>query len=251
MIRDHLFHKRASADAMFRWRGEAVSRLEALADAVFAVTLTLLIVSISVPATFYELWNAVRDLPIFLVSFAMIMMAWQYHYLYFRRYGLEDFTTSFLNAIFLFLILFMAYPLKFMATFLWRLILGDGVQEMFVLPKGVVFGDSGYAQQAWMMGFYAAAIIGVFGVLALMQLRAYAKRNELELDKLEVHLTLTGLVHHLITVVVAMASMIMVIAGAQPGYAGILYFLLGPLHGIFGWLSGRRADRLHQELLNS
>jgi uncharacterized membrane protein len=251
MIRDHLFHKRASADAMFRWRGEAVSRLEALADAVFAVTLTLLIVSISVPATFYELWNAVRDLPIFLVSFAMIMMAWQYHYLYFRRYGLEDFTTSFLNAVFLFLILFMAYPLKFMATFLWRLILGDGLEEMFVLPEGVQFGSIEKAQQAWMMGFYAAGIIGVFGVLALMQLRAYAKREELELDQLEVHLTLTGLIHHLIMVSVAMLSMIIVIAGGQPGYAGVIYFLLGPLHGIFGWLSGRRADRLHQELVNS
>jgi len=59
------------------------------------------------------------------------------------------------------------------------------------------------------------------------------------------------LIHHLIMVSVAMLSMIIVIAGGQPGYAGVIYFLLGPLHGIFGWLSGRRADRLHQELVNS
>ncbi len=249
MIREHLFHKRAPADPMFRWRGEAVSRLEALSDAVFAVTLTLLIVSVSVPSTFYELWLAVRDLPAFLASFAMLMMAWQYHYLFFRRFGLEDFTTSFLNSIFLFLVLFLAYPLKFLATFLWRAILGDGTGSMFVLPKGVEFPGGLEAQNAWMMILYAAGIVGVFGVLALMQWRAYCKRKELELDNLEIHITLTSLVHHLISVSVALLSLLIVTNGGQPGWAGVVYFLLGPLHALWGWLRGRRAEQLHQELL--
>jgi hypothetical protein len=34
MIREHLFHKRAPADPMFRWRGGDVSRLEGLSDGV-------------------------------------------------------------------------------------------------------------------------------------------------------------------------------------------------------------------------
>jgi len=105
MIREHLFHKRAAADPLFRWRGGEVSRLEAFSDAVFALTLTLLVVSLSVPQTFYELWQTFRDLPVFVVSFALLMMAWQYHYSFFRRYGLEDMVTIVLNAVFLFLIL--------------------------------------------------------------------------------------------------------------------------------------------------
>jgi len=54
LIREHLFDKRAPADSMFRWRGGDVSRLEGLSDGVFAVTLTLLVVSLDVPNTFYE-----------------------------------------------------------------------------------------------------------------------------------------------------------------------------------------------------
>jgi len=85
MIREHLFHKRAPADPMFRWRGGDLSRPEGLSDGVFAVTLTLLVVSLKVPTTFHELWLTIRDLPVFLVCFAMLMMVWRYHYLFFRR----------------------------------------------------------------------------------------------------------------------------------------------------------------------
>lgn len=252
MIREHLFHKRAPADPMFRWRGEAVSRLEALSDGVFALTLALLIVTGAVPTQFYELWKTVRDLPVFLVSFAMLMMAWHYHYIFFRRYGLEDFATSILNAAFLFLVMFLAYPLKFLATFLWRVTLGDGdaLQAMFTPPIGASFDLAGSEQRAWMMIFYALAIIGVFGLLGLMQWRAYSKRKELELDELEIYLTVTGILHHLISVGVALLSLLIILADGEPGWAGIVYFLLGPLHGVCGWLRGRRAAELHQGLIS-
>jgi len=251
MISEHLFHKRAPADPMFRWRGEAVSRLEALSDGVFALTLALLIVTGAVPTQFYELWKTVRDLPVFLVSFAMLMMAWHYHYMFFRRYGLEDFATSMLNAAFLFLVMFLAYPLKFLAMFLWRVVLGDRetLHEMFQPPAGVAFDLTDDQQRAWMMIFYAAAIIGVFGLLALMQWRAYSKRKELELDQLEIYLTVTGIIHHLISVGVALISFLIILSDGEPGWAGIIYFSLGPFHGLCGWLRGRRATQLHQELL--
>ncbi len=79
MIREHLFHKRAPADPMFRWRGGEISRLEGLSDGVFAVTLTLLVVSLDVPETFYALWLTIGDTPAFLACFVMLMMAWRYH----------------------------------------------------------------------------------------------------------------------------------------------------------------------------
>lgn len=85
MIREHLFDRRAPADPMFRWRGGDVSRLEGLSDGVFAVTLTLLVVSLDVPSTFYELWLTIRDLPVFLVCFAVLLMVWRYHHIFFRR----------------------------------------------------------------------------------------------------------------------------------------------------------------------
>lgn len=56
--------KRAAANPLFRWRGGEVSRLEAFSDAVFALTLTLLVASTTAPKTFHQLWLTFRDLPV-------------------------------------------------------------------------------------------------------------------------------------------------------------------------------------------
>ncbi|MCB9881930.1 MAG: DUF1211 domain-containing protein [Planctomycetes bacterium] len=244
MIREHLFHKRATSDAMFRWRGGELSRLEGLSDCVFAVVLTLLVVSVQVPDTFHELWLTVRDLPIFLVCFVMILMAWHYHYMFFRRYGLEDFLTQVLNGIFLFLILFYAYPLKFLATFLWRLILGESVDPMFALPAGASFDGGSLEQRRWMMTFYGLGVVGVSGALATMVYRAHRLRDALELDELERFLTRASIRTHLITVAIAGLSLCMNAWVRLPGFAGIVYFLMGPAHGLHGFLVGRTAARM-------
>ena len=248
MIREHLFDKRAPADPLFRWRGGDVSRLEAFSDGIFAVTMTLLIVSVSVPTSFYELWITVRDLPVFLASFSVLMMAWYYHFQFFRRYGLEDFLTTALNAAFLFLVLFFAYPLKFLATFLWNLIIGIDTAPMFQIPEGVAWDYPLGFQREWMLYFYGFGLLGVFGLLALMTWRALRKHEELELDALEIHLTKASLGHHLITVVVAVLSIMVLLTDVQPGFAGVVYFLLGPVHALFGWRSGVTARRLHGAL---
>ncbi|KAA3611316.1 MAG: DUF1211 domain-containing protein [Calditrichaeota bacterium] len=251
MIREHLFNKRAPADPMFRWRGGDISRLEGLSDGVFAVTLTLLVVSVNVPVTFYELWLTIKDLPIFLVSFLMLMMAWRYHYIFFRRYGLEDFVTSLLNGAFLFLILFFAYPLKFLATFLWRITLNENPEKLFILPEGVTWLSSGFFQQAGMMYFYGIGIIGVFGILALLVYRAYRLRSELELDELECYLTISSIRANLITVGIAILSILVLLFDGQPGYAGIVYFLMGPIHGFAGFYTGKKANEIQKKMIKA
>ncbi len=248
MIREHLFSKRIPTDPMFRWRGGEMSRLEGLSDGVFAVTLTLLVVSLEVPDTFQELWLTIRDLPVFLVSFVMLLMAWRYHYLFFRRYGLEDFLTSVLNGAFLFLIMFYAYPLKFVATFLWKMILGDDLGPMFAFPEGTAAAFPADAARAGMMYFYGIGAIGVFGLLALMLLRAYRLRDQLELDELERYLTRGSIRAHLISVGVAVLSITVLAVTGSPPLAGLTYFLMGPLHAAHGFWHGSRAERMFKEL---
>jgi hypothetical protein len=248
MIREHLFHKRAPADRMFRWRGGDVSRIEGLSDGVFAITLTLLVVTLQPPATLYELWLTIRDLPVFLVCFALLMMAWRYHYLFFRRYGLEDFLTSLLNAAFLFLILFFAFPLRFLAQFLWHLVLGEPAAAMFVLPAGIEWEVSALGQRMGMMVFYGLGIVGVFGVLALMNVRAHVLRDELELDELERYLTVAAVRSHLLTAGIGVLSLVVLAATGMPGWSGVTYFLMGPLHGVLGWWQMSRASRIHDSV---
>lgn len=248
MLREHLFHKRAPADPLFRWRGGEVSRVEALSDGVFAVTLTLLIVSASVPETFYQLWLTIQALPVFLVCYLVLMMAWRYHYLFFRRYGLEDTLTTGLNAAFLFVILFYAYPLKFQATFLWKLILGQGVGEMFLAPEGSLWAANPLSQRIGMMAFFSLGVLGVFGLLFLLVLRAYWLRQELELDALESYLTRASLRSHGITVLVALLSLLLLAMTRNPGASGVVYFLLAPLHLFAGLWTRFHVRKLRDQL---
>lgn len=248
MLREHLFDKRAPADPLFRWRGGDVTRVEGLSDGVFAVTLTLLIVSMNVPSTFHELWITVRDLPVFLVCFALLMWVWHEHHSFFRRYGLQDTLTSVLNAAFLFLILFYAYPLKFLATFLWRLILGQPTDGMFALPAEWVGEWTEVQQRTWMMVFYDLGIIGVFGLLLLMLGRAWSLRDALELDELERVITRGSLRAHAISTGLGLVSLALLLLASQPGWAGLVFFLMGPLHGFNGYWTGSKARRLHAEL---
>ena len=144
MIREHLFHKRAPADPLFRWRGGEISRIEGLSDAVFAFALALIVVSLEVPRTYDDLLAVIRTFPAFAVCFALLMMCWYYHYKFFRRYGLEDFPTILLNTLLLFVILFYVYPLKFLFTALINppqaaiLAIGGGEQRAVVSEDGSI-----------------------------------------------------------------------------------------------------------------
>lgn len=231
VLRAHLLDKKLVTDQFFRWRGGEVSRLEGLSDGVFGLTLTLLVISQSVPTTFFELWKVIRDLPVFLFCFGLLMTAWQYHYLFFRRYGLEDFSTSILNAVFLFLILLYAYPLKFLATFLWMLALGDDTAILFELPEGVVWMQES-SQRAGMLYFFGAGVAGVFGVMGLMSFRAFQLRSKLELDSLELFLTRAWMRRHGGTALVAGISICILLLGFKPGWAGVVFIFLLPAWSI-------------------
>ena len=67
-----------------------VNRIEAFSDAVFGFALTLLVVSLEVPRTYADMMQNVRALPAFAASFAILLMIWQEHHNFFRRYGVHD-----------------------------------------------------------------------------------------------------------------------------------------------------------------
>src|SRR5882672_686844 len=114
MLREHLMHRQHEKD--FHWRGNEIARIEGLSDAVFAFAVTLLVVSLEVPKTFNELAALMRGFAPFAISFFLLMQVWHEQYRYFRRYNLQDSTSTFLNCILLFVVLFYVYPLKFLWT---------------------------------------------------------------------------------------------------------------------------------------
>jgi uncharacterized membrane protein len=234
MIRDHLFNKKLGADPFFRWRGGEISRIEGMSDGIFAITITLLIVSTTNSNTFYNIWLTLRDIPATLISFAIIIYAWYEHYIFFRRYGLEDSKTVFLNSLFLFLIMVLAYPLKFLCLFLWHIILGIDTTDLFQLPSSasIILSENlnQFTQRLYMMYFYSFSLLGVYLILALMHFRAYFLRNELELDKVELLITNSSLLHHSVTIIIASISIIVLYLTSKPGISGIIYFLMPLIH---------------------
>src|SRR5262249_31078981 len=137
-----------------------------------------------VPRTFPELLASMRGFVAFGICFAILVWVWYQQYLYFRRYGLEDVTSIFLNSVLLFVVLFYIYPLKF----LFRLLIDQLSGRSLVVPAadGRLEPAIVRSQVPLLMEIYGAGFVAIFAVLALLYLHAYRKRAELALTPLEV-----------------------------------------------------------------
>jgi len=219
-------------------RGREVSRIEGFSDAVFGFVLTLLVVSLEVPQDYADLRQTLVGFPAFAATFAIVVWIWYEHYAFFRKFALQDGLTVFLNSILLFTVMFFAYPLKFVAT---RLISGT------ILGQGPTAGDGATAADARLvMTAYSAGFVAVFAVFALLHWNAWRRRDPLQLTPLEVFDARSGVRTHLLTVLVGLVSI--TIAVALPirwlGAAGLLFFVLGPIHFTNGYMIGRKRAQL-------
>lgn len=102
----------------FRHRGKEVFRIEGLSDAVFGFSISLLVAALEVPQTFAELKIITMGAIPFFLTVALIFLFWYRQYIFFRRYGLNNFTTILLNLAYLAVIIFYIYPLKFLFSLL-------------------------------------------------------------------------------------------------------------------------------------
>lgn len=249
MIREKLIEKGVGEGGKFRWRSREVSRLEGLADAVFGFAITLLVVSLEVPQTFDDLLAMMATFPAFAISFALLLLVWYQHYVYFRRYDIEDGLTMVLNSALLFVVLFYVYPLKFVWTFLANVVIrGD---PRVRLPSGEMVYPVQIDQGDTMMIIYGLGFVAVFLIFALLYWHAYRRRAAMGLNELEVHDTRVEIQANLLYVAVGVLSVAIAafrVGGrAAAAFSGFTYALLGPVHGLFGYFNRRRRKRLEQE----
>jgi uncharacterized membrane protein len=219
-------------------RGRDVSRLEGFSDAVFGFALTLLVVSLEVPENYSDLRRILAGFPAFAVTFTVICWVWYEHYLLFRKYDLEDGFTVLLNCILLFLVVFYAYPMKFMFT---RLITGS----LFGMGPGI---DAGLSESdaRQLLTVYSGGFAALFAVFMLLHWNALRQRTALQLDDLAIFDARASIKRHAISVTLGLLSVLVaVIVPIQfLALAGLLFFLMGPAHATFGYLNGRARERL-------
>ncbi len=205
-----------------------VTRLNAFSDAVFGFAITLLVVSLEVPSNFDELLQVMRGLPVFAVTFAILLMIWQEHHDLFKRFPSSDGVTIWLNGALLFVVLSYVYPLKF---------LFGGI----VGPSGMRFGQNTtfirLDQMRTLMVIYGAGFATIFLLFAAMYWRV-ARRAIDPVTRHEAHLQLG---HSFVYVSVAALSMLLaVFAGPYASaYSGLSYGLIGPCQGLYHGLTGR------------
>ena len=182
MIREALKNHYVENEDGFRYRGQEPGRLENFSDAVFALALTLLLISTSAPGNFQQVKRFVYEIIPFIMSISVIILIWHQHFQFFLRYGFRTGRIVFLNTMFLVIVLFYVYPLKFLS----RLIL---------IPVGMLFDKQWLVDEMLklihpedmndLMIIYGLGGASVFFVLALMYRSALAAADQLELNEIE------------------------------------------------------------------
>ena len=214
-------------------------KLEALSDAVFGFSMTLLVVSLDVPKTVAELFEVMQGFIAFAITFAILLMIWFNHYKFFRRYGLEDSTTASLNSVLLFVVVFFVYPLKFVFTVLVNAFMGRPVPPI-TLEEAIT-----------MMIIYGLGYVAIFLTFGLVYWHAYRKRKDLQLNEIEIFDTKGSLRENLIQTLVGVISIMIAWIGRQPAIAGWMYAALGPIMTFHGTWTGKRRRVLEEKSLNT
>ena len=210
----------------FRERGAEVTRMEAFVDAAFAFALTMLVISVgTIPDTIPKLIDAMKSIPAFAGSFALIASFWYQHVTWSRRYGLDDRGSVLLSLLLVFLVMVFIYPLKAMAAMLFGWISGGW------LP----YGFSGITIDGLRTMFVVFAIVygSMASVISLLYLRAWRQRDALELSLDERVETIVRIADGGKSVAVAALSVVVALAlPAHPqnwlvGSPGLVYVLMG------------------------
>jgi uncharacterized membrane protein len=213
------------SEEYFEWRGKEVSRLENLADAAFGFALTLLVVSTEVPRDFDGLLRVLRGFPAFAACFAVLLLFWNEHYKFFRRYGLEDFFTRTNNSVILHLVLFSVYPLKFLFSS-W---LGGGGSFQRL-------EDLSFIYRVYGLGFAS-----IWTLYALLQGHALRRAGQLRLTEVELILSRLQLNEFRLQVGVCLLSIGLTYVTTLPWLPGVIYGIIGPLAAWNGSWHGRQV----------
>ena len=213
-------------------RRHDISRLEAFSDAAFAFALTLLVVSLDVPRSYAELMQLMKGFFSFACCFALLVWIWHEHNMFFRRYGLQDSLTVFLNGMLLFVVLFYVYPLKFMFDSMFAQMIPGAYPDLQRMSLG---------QLSTAATIYALGFVVLFVMFALLYAHAYRKRFDLQLDPLEIFDVKWLAGSHIVSAGVGVVAALVAVAAPQQ-YAPlspVCFGLMGPAH----WYYANRMEK--------
>src|SRR6266480_226443 len=215
----------------FRLRGMEITRLETFIDAVFAFAITMLVIAAQqIPDDIETLLAAFKNVPVFVASIIVLGIFWRGHWLWSRRYGLEDGISIFISWAMIVTILIYMYPLKAIFSSMW-----------FLLSSGRVGHTLGAHSESQVRALFAVFAIGFTAIaleVVLLNLRAWQLRGPLRLNAREKLITLYEVTGWSIPVGVGIVSLFLALTlpPAQIAWSGWVYFsmvILVPVHAAY------------------
>jgi hypothetical protein len=222
----------------FRLRGLEMTRLETFIDAAFAFAISMLVIAAQqIPDNIQALLAAFKNVPTFICSIAVLGIFWRGHWLWSRRYGLEDGVSIFISWALLVTVLIFIYPLKAIFGAMWFLISSGQVGQPFSL-------HTTEAQARTIFAIYALGLIAISAEILLLNLRAWQLREPLRLNARERLMTRGELTGWSIPVSVGIVSLLFSFALPieQIAWCGWVYFLMAVLVRLHRFLHKRRLE---------
>jgi hypothetical protein len=205
-----------------------MTRLETFIDAAFAFAVTMMVIAAErVPEDITTLLTVFKHVPAFVASVAVLGIFWRGHWLWSRRYGLEDGVSIFISWALLVTILIYIYPLKAIFGSMFYL-LSDG-------RLGQELGLRSEAQARTIFAIYAIGFTAIALEIQLLFLRAWQLRGPLRLNERELFLTRQDLRGWSIPTAVGLTSLVLALTlpSSHISWSGWVYFsmvILVPVH---------------------
>src|SRR2546423_57759 len=222
----------------FRLRGIEMTRLETFIDAAFAFAVTMLVISNGqVPDDIQALLVAFKNVPAFVASIAVLSIFWRGHWLWSRRFGLEDGVSILVSWTMLVTILVYGYPLKMLFGAMFYFLSEHAV--------GQVIAAHTDAQVRALFAVYALGIIAIALEILLLNVRAWRLREPLRLNDHEKLLTRGEIIGWTVPATVGIASLILALTLPIKyiAWSGWVYMSLSFLTPLQRTWQARRARR--------
>ena len=220
----------------FRLRGIAMTRLETFIDAAFAFAISMLVIAAQqIPDNIQALLAAFKNVPTFVCSIAVLGIFWRGHWLWSRRYGLEDSVSILISWALIVTILIFIYPLKAIFGAMWNLISSGQVGQPFSL-------HTTESQVRTIFAIYAIGLIALSAEIVLLYLRAWQLREPLRLNARERFMTRGELTGWSIPVSVGLVSLVFsfVLPTEKIAWCGWVYFLMAIMVRVHRFWHGRK-----------
>src|SRR5438105_1980392 len=227
----------------FRLRGMQMTRLETFIDAAFAFAISMLVIAAQqIPDNIQALLAAFKNVPTFVCSIAVLGIFWRGHWLWSRRYGLEDSVSILISWVMIVTILILIYPLKAIFGAMWFFLSNGQVGQRLSL-------HTTEAQARTLFAIYALGLIAISAEILLLNLRAWQLREPLRLNARERLMTRGELTGWSIPMRVGLVSLVFsfTLPIEQIAWCGWVYFLMAILVRVHRFLHKRRLEAVSAE----